>query len=238
MAIIAELFPLLKNIFEITDTKYHFRESIWMVGTDTTMMSRKPRPRIIGLYGSLSDTSRIRMAVDEALAALNEAGARTDLVDLRQYDLPPLDAADTDGPAAEHLPEAVDGADSVLLGTPNYYESYSSALKTALDDCGRDEFEATTVGLLEVAAEAFPGAALIHLRAVSRTLGGWTLPTEIAIPLYHPIIDGTRITDPDLAERTQGLGERLTAYAGVATYPEINHGIGRVEAVPTAKGAS
>ena len=108
----------------------------------------------------------------------------------------------------------------MLLGTPNYHGSYSGALKNALDYCGREEFEDTTVGLLEVAAGAFPGSALIHLRTVSRTLRAWTLPTEVAIPDSHAVIGNDRINDAEIAERTARLGRELAEHAGGATPPE------------------
>jgi NAD(P)H-dependent FMN reductase len=195
-----------------------------VLGSDTTTMSRRPTPRFVGRCGSLRDTSRPRIGVDGALATDNEAGTRTALVDRRRYDLSPLHAADTDLPTAERLREAVERADGVLHGTSNYHGSYFSALATALDYCGRDEFEATTVGLPEVAAGAVSGSALIHLRTVSRTLGAWIFPTAVAVPHSHSVIDDTRITDNGPADRTPRLGEHLVAYAGVATYPETTAG--------------
>lgn len=187
-------------------------------------MTGRRDPTVIGICGSLRDTSRTRIAVSEALAASAEAGASVELVDLRSRELPSLHAVDTEVPDAAALRQTVKRADSVLLGTPNYHGSYSGALKNALDYCGRDEFEETTVGLLEVAAGAFPGSALIHLRTVSRTLRGWTLPTEVAIPDSHSLITENGIQDPELAERTRRLGRELVAYAGVAAYPASNPG--------------
>lgn len=182
----------------------------------------RPDPTVIGICGSLRDDSRTRIAVGEALAASVDAGASADLVDLRSYELPSLNAGDTDVADATELRRTVERADSVLLGTPNYHGSYSGALKNALDYCGRDEFAETTVGLLEVAAGAFPGSALIHLRTVSRTLRGWTLPTEVAIPDSHSLISEDGIHDTELADRTRRLGRELVEYAGVASYPESN----------------
>ncbi|MFB6228930.1 MAG: NADPH-dependent FMN reductase [Halobacteriales archaeon] len=185
------------------------------------MMERRD-PTVIGICGSLRDTSRTRIAVSEALAASAQAGASVELVDLRSYELPSLNATDTEVPDATEFQETVKRADSVLLATPNYHGSYSGALKNALDYCGRDEFAETTVGLLEVAAGTFPGSALIHLRTVSRTLRAWTLPTEVAIPDSHSLITDSGIQDADLAERTRRLGRELVTYAGVAAYPESN----------------
>lgn len=179
-------------------------------------------PTVIGICGSLRDNSRTRIAVSEALAASAEAGASVELVDLRSHELPCLNATDTELPDATELSQTVKRADSVLLGTPNYHGSYSGALKNALDYCGRDEFEKTTVGLLEVAAGKLPGSALIHLRTVSRTLHAWTLPIEVAIPDSHSLITENGIQDPEFAERTRRLGEQLVEYAGVAAYPESN----------------
>ncbi len=183
-------------------------------------MTHRTDSRVVAVCGSLRDGSRTRAALREALTAAEEAGATTELVDLREYELPALKAVDGPVPDAEALREAVDGADAVLLGTPNYHGSYSGALKNALDYCGREEFEGTTVGLLEVAAGRFPGTALVHLRTVCRTLRAWTLPTEVAIPDSHSTVDGDRIRDPDVAERTRRLGRELAAYAGVSAYPE------------------
>lgn len=179
--------------------------------------------RVVALCGSLRDESKTRIVLDEALEAAEDAGARTSLVDLRAYDLPPFDANDRSAGDAESLRRIVGKADSVLLGTPNYHGSFSGVLKNALDYCGRDEFDDTTVGLLEVAAGEFPGSALHHLRTVCRVLNAWTLPLEVAIPRSYSIIEDNGIVDDDLAERVYQLGTQLVAYAGVERYPEISN---------------
>lgn len=178
--------------------------------------------RVVALCGSLRDESKTRIALDEALEAAAGAGARTSLVDLRSYDLPPFDANNTTAGDAESLRRIIGKADSVLLGTPNYHGSFSGVLKNALDYCKREEFENTTVGLLEVAAGDLPGSALHHLRTVCRVLNAWTLPLEVAIPRSYSIIEDSGIVDGDLAERVYQLGEQLVAYAGVERYPEIS----------------
>lgn len=183
-------------------------------------MSTRTEPRIVAICGSLRDSSRTRVALREALVASENTGGTTELVDLRDYEFPSLNAGDGDVPDAETLREAVDRADSVLLGTPNYHGSYSGALKNALDYCSRDEFGGTTVGLLEAAAGDFPGSALVHLRTVSRTLRAWVLPTEVAIPDSFSTVDENRIKDSDIAERTRRLGRELVLYAGVSEYPK------------------
>jgi NAD(P)H-dependent FMN reductase len=180
-----------------------------------------PSPHVVALCGSLRDASRTRIVLAEALDGARAAGGTTELVDLRDRDLPPLDPDATTPPAAAALAETVTGADAVLLGTPNYHGSYTGALKDALDHLGRDEFGGATVGLVEVAAGSHPGPALAHLRAVCRTLNAWTVPREVAIPDSHSLVGEDGIADDDLAERVRRLGAELVRYAGVERYPEL-----------------
>jgi len=187
------------------------------------LMPDRTNPSVVAVCGSLRDSSRTRVAITEALDASAEAGATTELVDLRSYDLPSLNAVDRDQTDGESFRKTIFQADSVSLGTPNYHGSYSGALKNALDYCRREDFEDTTVGLLEVAAGDYPGSALMHLRIVSRTLRAWTLPTAVAIHDSHTLITDDGISDSDIAERTRQLGRELVEYAGVGSYPEMTH---------------
>jgi NAD(P)H-dependent FMN reductase len=184
-------------------------------------MSPTPEPHVVALCGSLRDASRTRVVLTEALDAARAAGGTTELVDLRERDLPRLDPDAPTPPDAAALAETVAGADAVLLGTPNYHGSYTGALKDALDHLGRDEFGGATVGLVEVAAGSHPGPALAHLRAVCRTLNAWTVPREVAVPDSHSLVGEDGIADADLTERVRRLGEELVRYAGVEHYPEV-----------------
>lgn len=184
------------------------------------MSATDGQPHVVGLCGSLRDGSRTRLALREVLSAAESAAATTDLIDLRGYDLPPLNAVDGSVEDADRLRDQLSAADSILLGTPNYHGSFSGVLKNALDYCDRDAFEGKTIGLLEVAAGEFPGSALMHLRIVCRTLQGWALPTEVAIPNSHSIIGECGIDDPELSARARRLGEELVRYAAAPTYPE------------------
>ena len=194
-------------------------------------MTTAHAPRVVGLCGSLRAESRTRIALREVLGAAREGGARTDLLDLRSYDLPSLygPAPDPDDEAA--LRAAVERADGVVLATPNYHGSYSGALKDALDHLGREELGGTTVGLLEVAGGEFPGAALCHLRDVCRTLDAWTLPVEVAVPRSRETVADGGIADEAVAERARRLGSAVARYAGVERYPDA------VEAADPAAGS-
>ncbi|MBX0349177.1 MULTISPECIES: NADPH-dependent FMN reductase [Haloarcula] len=176
------------------------------------MSSTPSRPLVVGVAGSLNDGSVTRKATECALAAARQRGARTELLDLREYDLPAFDPNATPPADVEALTDRIEAADAVLLGTPMYHGSYSSPLKTALDYCGFDEFDDTTVGLLAVSGGSFPLPALEHLRSVCRAFEAWVLPHQAAITDSHAI-DGA-LPDAD-RERLTELGERAVAYAGI-----------------------
>ncbi|MDS0477175.1 NADPH-dependent FMN reductase [Natrinema sp. 1APR25-10V2] len=185
---------------------------------------------IVALCGSQRDGSHTRHALERALAAAESNGATTDLVDLAALDLPVFDPDRTDAGDAPELRRRVRNADGVLLGSPMYHGSYSSVLKTALDYCGFDEFENSTVGLLVVSGGGFPTPALEHLRSVARALDAWVLPHQVAIPDSHSAFEDGQVTDESLVERIDTLGTDLVEYAGVESYPETTAAC----AVPTA----
>ncbi len=175
---------------------------------------------VIGLCGSLRDESYSRAGLRFALDAAEERGATTDLVDLRNLDLPPFDADAKDAGDAEQLRDRVRRADAILLGTPMYHGSFSAPLKNALDYCGFDEFEDETVGLLAVSGGGFPVTALEHLRSVCRALNAWVLPHQAAIPRAHSQFEDGRIVDDDLRDRVATLGHRAVEYANIEPDPD------------------
>ena len=175
---------------------------------------------VVALCGSLRDTSYTRRALERALDGVRAAGGTGELLDLRTYDLPPLDP-DRDGQGdSDAVVRRVRAADAVLLGTPMYHGSYSGVLKNALDHCGFDEFEGKTVGLLAVAGGGFPVTALDHLRSVCRALDAWVLPHQVALPRVSSQFDGDGIIDDGLDERVEVLGRRIVEYARIEPHPQ------------------
>ncbi|WP_267640208.1 NADPH-dependent FMN reductase [Haloarchaeobius amylolyticus] len=174
---------------------------------------------VIAICGSLRDGSYTRKALRYVLDSAEDRGASTELVDLREYDLPVYDADADDVGDAERLAATVRDADAVVLGTPMYHGSYSSPLKTALDYCGFDEFEDKTVGLLAVAGGSFPVTALEHLRSVCRALNAWVIPHQAVIPSAHSAFAEDELLDEGLERRVRTLGERAVQYANIEPDP-------------------
>ncbi|MDZ7702123.1 MAG: NAD(P)H-dependent oxidoreductase [Halobacteriales archaeon] len=176
-------------------------------------------PHVVAVCGSLREASYTRVALERALEAARGVGATAELLDLREFDLPVFDADERDAGDADELTAAIRGADAVLLGTPMYHGSFSSALKNALDYCGFDEFEDTTVGLLAVAGGSFPVTALEHLRSVCRSLNAWVLPYQAAVPSAGDAIEDGEWRDADLEERVAALGRRAVRFANIEPDP-------------------
>jgi len=178
------------------------------------------RPRLVALCGSLRDESHTRVALGRALSAAAERGAGTDMIDLRELEMPVYDSDREEAGDVADLTERVRRADAILLGTPMYHGSYSSPLKTALDYCGFDEFEDKTVGLLAVAGGSFPVTALDHLRSVCRALDAWVIPHQAAVPKAGGAFEDGEFVDEGLAERVRTLGRRAVQYANIEPAPE------------------
>ncbi|QCW02070.1 NADPH-dependent FMN reductase [Natrinema pallidum] len=177
---------------------------------------------VAALCGSLRAESHTRAALEVVLDAAAGAGATTELLDLREYELPIFDADRDreDAGDAERLAERVRAADTIILGSPMYHGSYASPLKTALDYCGFDEFADTTVGLLAVSGGAFPVTALEHMRSVCRALNAWVIPHEAAVPNASAALDNGEFVDPSLEKRVRTLGLRAVQYARIEPDPD------------------
>jgi len=178
-------------------------------------------PRVVAISGSLRDRSTTRTALRHALAAAAAEGARTDLLDLREFDLPAYVPADRDAGDAPALRREIREADAVILGSPIYHGTIASPLKTALDYCGFDEFEDTLVGIVVTAGGRFPTPAVLHLRTVARWLRAWAHPTHVGIPDASDVIEGGEVADDDYADRLETLGVEMVRYGAIGRLPEL-----------------
>ena len=176
-------------------------------------------PHVVGICGSLRDGSYTRTAVEHALESASERGATTESLDLRAYDLPVFDPDASDRGDAERLRAELRAADAVVLGSPMYHGSYAAPLKNALDYCGFDEFEETTVGLLGISGGSFPLTTLEHLRSVCRALDAWVLPHQAAVPNASSQFEDGEFVDERIANRVDTLGKRVVEYANIEADP-------------------
>lgn len=175
-------------------------------------------PLIVGVPGSLREGSRTAAAVGIALRGAEEAGAATQLADLREYDLALCDG--TGEMARYHaglleLRKLLTRSHGIVLGTPEYHGSFSGVLKNALDLMGFPEFEGKVVALVGV-SEGPGGArhALEGLAHAGRALHAWVLPQRVAIDGAAAVFgaDG-RVADRTVERDLLALGRTLARLA-------------------------
>ena len=189
------------------------------------MAFEERRLRVVGLGGTLREGSASLGALRRALAASADAGAETELLDLRQLDLPmyePGRALDEYGPGVGRLVEGLSGADALLISTAAYHGTLAGVTKNALDFAqflsGGEHpyFDGKVVGLISTAGGEQAGAnttgALVH---VVHSLRGVVAPLVVSIPKAWQRADGSGdITDELYAKRLDSLGELVVDLAG------------------------
>lgn len=189
------------------------------------MAFREEPLKVVGVGGTLREGSASLGALRRALAASAEAGAETELLDLRELDLPmyePGRALDEYGPGVERFVEALRGADGILVSTAAYHGTLAGVTKNALDFAqflsGGEHpyFDGKVVGLISTAGGEQAGTnstgALVH---VVHSLRGVVAPLVVSIPKAWQRADGSgEITDELYGRRLDTLGGLVVDLAG------------------------
>jgi FMN reductase len=181
------------------------------------MAKRADEIAVVGLCGSLSEGSATRQALAVALAGASQAGARTSMIDLREWKLPFAGSifSPADFPDVARLREKITGAQGLIWATPEYHGSYSGVLKNALDLLNIDDFQNKMVGLLAVAGGSVGAtSSLSHLRVIGRQLHAWVLPGQVSIGSSYKAFDAEgNATNPDIEKRLRELGRDVARFA-------------------------
>ena len=196
-------------------------------GVDTKSISgyleavpAEPALDVVAISGSLRRDSITFHATRAALAGAAAAGARVEMIDLRQWPLPFCDARDEDeeahDPLVMQLRERVKAAKGLIIGTPEYHGSFSGVVKNALDLLSFTELEGKMVGLVSVAGGASGKSALSHLRLVMRAVHAWVVPLEVMVAFAGRAFDAEgKPADPKIAKRLEDLGREVVKYARI-----------------------
>ncbi len=164
--------------------------------------------KVLGICGSLRTPSVTSHAVQVALEGARVAGAEISFLDLADLDLPLCDGRDDDSTYPESVLKfrtAIKDVQGVILGTPEYHNSLTGALKNALDLCSFAEFEHKMVGVIGVAGGGMGAINSInHLRTIMRGVGAWVVPNQVSIS------NSSRLQANDFGEQQQALTNRLT----------------------------
>jgi len=174
--------------------------------------------RILGICGSMKPKSSTAFVINYALEAAKEAGAEIDFYDISEHDLPFADGRRDEStyPASVHeFKSLVKSAQGIIIGSPEYHNSFTGSLKNAIDLCSSEEFEHKMIGMIGVAGGGMGAAhAISHLRTVLRGVGAWVVPHQVSVSYSGKIFSSPGIlADPALEKRLKKLGTDVAKYA-------------------------
>ena len=168
------------------------------------------RVTIVGLGGSLAGVSKSRAALRTALEGAADAGAETELLDLRELKLPMYNPDDDETTeSAAQLIESCHAADGLLWSSPMYQGTISGALKNALDWLHvlgqRDPpyLHDKVIGLISAAGGTHGLQAINTMEFAVRALRGW------AVPYVVPVASAARVFDREGHIRDQAIEQQL-----------------------------
>jgi FMN reductase len=178
---------------------------------------KKENLLVVGLGGSLAEHSTSLSALEIALEGAREAGARVDLLDIRELALPFYDPAIKTLPASvTRLCKLVGDADGLVWSSPLYHGTISGAFKNALDwlqllsDRQPPYLTDKVVGLISTAGGVQGLQAVNTMEFVVRALRGWAVPLVLPIAQAWKAFDETgKAHDPKLAEQLRALGREV-----------------------------
>lgn len=172
---------------------------------------------VVAVCGSMGENSSTRRVLEVALAGAAETGAQTELIELRDYNLPfaGITRDMSQYPDVARLSQKLHDAQGILWGTPEYHGSYSGALKNALDLMGFDEFQGKMIGLVGVAGSSIGAInALTHLRSVGRQLHAWVLPQQVSVArVQEAFLPDGSLKDADIVRRLTEMGREVARFA-------------------------
>lgn len=147
---------------------------------------------VVGLGGTLRTNSTSLWALEHALEAAATAGATTELLPLRDLDLPffePGRDLDDYGPQVREFIERLAAADALLLSSAGYHGTLAGLTKNALDfleflrDAERPYLQGRVVGLIATAGGEMAGVhTLDAMTHIVHALRGTVAPLQVAIP--------------------------------------------------------
>src|SRR5256885_16872448 len=149
---------------------------------------------VLAVVGSLHRESVTRVVVKHVAEKFKAAGCAVDLLDFEKEPLA-LYNPDTahELPGYADLQARVERADVIVLGTPDYHGSISSAMKNFLDHFWR-EFAGRLFATI-VASHEKGLTVTDQLRTVARQCYAWTLPYGVSFADEEDVKDGKLVSD-------------------------------------------
>lgn len=208
----------------------YFSAMFFYTPVKSTLQQVEMRTKILGLGGSLREGSTTTQALRLALAGAESAGAQTRLIDLAAFPLPvfhgtyTLDAyTASERESVIQLLDAVAGAQGIILASPTYHNTISSALKNALEllevynEDGPGRFTGKVVGLVTVqgGTSGTGNNTLTTMLLAARAMHAWVTPTMVSVPGSRSAFADGLALDASIKQRLQALGTEVASLSTI-----------------------
>ena len=179
-------------------------------------------PLIVGLGGTTRPGSTSERALNKALAAAVQAGARTELFGGAFLAGLPIynPHAPVSGAEEMRFVEAVRACDGVIVASPGYHGSISGLVKNALDclealrEDLRPYLHGRAVGCIVSASGAqASGSTLAALRAIVHALRGWPTPFGATLSAGGLFDDEGEFNDDRDAWQVETVAQQVVEFA-------------------------
>lgn len=171
--------------------------------------------KVLGVCGSTREGSRTKVLVETALAAAEDSGAKTKLLNLRDVQLPIYDArhdALYDRPEVKQIVELAEWADAFILGTPEYHGGISGALKNWMDFL-YDEFSGKLCGVVSASGGGGGVTSILATKQSFAYCHGFNLPFHAGA--RGGDFEGGKLITEKVRDRLVRLGHDVVRYAPV-----------------------
>ncbi|MGF1533695.1 MAG: NADPH-dependent FMN reductase [Bernardetiaceae bacterium] len=163
------------------------------------------------------NSHRLALALEQYLK--NQADTSVQLIDLAALDLPPFveRLRLLEDPSAELLAASTDlkNADAVILVSPEYNGSFSSALKGFVDRMGKDELGGKPIGVATASTGAMGGMrAALALQQLILAVQAYPQPQMLLCGQITQQIDETgALINPDFLSKIETFAQALLSFA-------------------------
>lgn len=181
------------------------------------------KPLIVGIGGSTRNGSTGEFALNVALQAAEDRGARIRIFPGTFLARMPIYAPEMIDRNQEQreLVDAVRQADGLILASPGYHGGISGLVKNALDlledlrDDRRRYLDGRAVGCIITASGwQTVGSAMTALRSIVHALRGWPTPLGAGLNVGEKLFDSRgNCVDPGTAKQLATIGYQVAEFA-------------------------
>ena len=166
----------------------------------------------------MAKVSSSRAALRVALLGAEEAAAETELLDLRELDLPMFNPDAEPTAQTLEMVDALKAADGLIWSSPLYQGSISGSFKNALDwlhlPSGSVYLTDRVIGLISAAGGTQGLQAINTMEFSVRALRGWAVPFVVPVSSAARLFDDEgRLEDEAVERQLKMLGSEVVRVA-------------------------